>query len=246
MITLAGPGVMYGTRTDASGTTACNFGKLKSATLDISFSTKGLTGQSQFPIDFARGTAKATGKLKVAAWSPLAFMNLFWGVSSATGGTLLQFLEAGAIPATPGPYTYSVANAASFVATQEVLYAATSEPLTQVPSAPAAGQYSVAAGVFTFAAADQGKGVLISYTYTVLTGNKLVITSQLQGFTPTFSACFYNMKNGKPVTITLPFMTCEKLNRDLKEDDFSTPEFDVQIGADATGTVMTESYSELS
>jgi len=40
-------------------------------------------------------------------------------------------------------------------------------PLTKAASAPAAGQYSVAAGVYTFNSADANKAVLISYTYTI-------------------------------------------------------------------------------
>ena len=45
-----------------------------------------------------------------------------------------------------------------------VTFAASGLSLTLVTGTPAAGQYSVANGVYTFAAADTGKGVLISYS----------------------------------------------------------------------------------
>jgi hypothetical protein len=246
MITLAGPGVLYGTRTDAAGTTPCNFGKVKSISLDIDFTVKELTGQFQFPIDFARGVGKIAGKAKLAAISPLALMNLFWGIASATGETLTQFLEAGVI-AGASPYTYTVANAANFGAPLEVLYAATGLPFTQVASAPAQGQYvNSGAGVLTFAVADKSTAILVSYTYSGTGGYNLTVNNQLQGFTPSFSAVVYNTKNGKPVTYTLPFCTASKLGRDFKESDFMNPELDFMVGANAAGQVIVENYPELS
>ncbi len=245
MITLLGPGALYGTRTDVTGATPCNFGKVKSLEIDADFTVKALTGQFQAPIDFGRGELKLTGKAKMAAISPLALMSLFWGIASATGETLTQFLESGTIPGSAS-YTVTVANSATFVAPLEVLYAATGLPLAQVPSAPAQGQYSVAAGVFTFNSADHGAGVLISYTYTAVGGFNLTVNNQLQGFTPTFSAVFYNTKNGKPVTYTVPFCTSSKLNRGFKENDFVNPEIDLLIGANAAGQIIVENYPELS
>lgn len=46
-----------------------------------------------------------------------------------------------------------------------VTYVATGAALTAVASAPATGQYSVAAGVYTFAAGDAGKAVVVNYGY---------------------------------------------------------------------------------
>ena len=46
-----------------------------------------------------------------------------------------------------------------------VTYAATGAPLTPVSTSPAAGQYLVSAGTYTFAAADAGQSVSISYGY---------------------------------------------------------------------------------
>lgn len=43
--------------------------------------------------------------------------------------------------------------------------AASGEPLTNVTAAPAAGQYSVSAGIYTFAATDSGRAIVISYGF---------------------------------------------------------------------------------
>ena len=244
MITLSGPGVLYGVPAAGNGT-PCNFGKIKQCTLDFTRSVKPITGGQVWPFDFAGGSIKGTGKAKMAAVSPLALAALFFGVTPGTGQTLTQYLEAGAIPATT-PFTVTVSQAATFVEPLEVLYAATGLPLTQVASGPVAGQYSVAAGVFTFAAADEGKGVLISYTYTGAAGNNVTVNNALQGDVPIFSAVFYNKKNGKPVTIMLPMLASEKLALDFKEDAAVEPEIDFLIGANAAGQAIVYNFPELS
>lgn len=72
--------------------------------------------------------------------------------------------QAGSIPNT-GPYTITTANAAAFVADLGVKKAGV--PMVPVASAPAPGQYSVSAGVYTFNAADHGAAVSISYRYLI-------------------------------------------------------------------------------
>jgi hypothetical protein len=79
-------------------------------------------------------------------------------------GYVLETLEVDTIPATPGPYTVKVAQAAKFYADQGVTLA-NGTPLELVTGAPASGQYSVTAGTYTFNVAQQGASVNISYQY---------------------------------------------------------------------------------
>jgi len=72
--------------------------------------------------------------------------------------------EAGTIPAT-GPYTITVAHAGAFIEDIGVTKGGT--PMTRVTGAPTAGQYAVAAGVYTFNATDNSDNVVIRYRYTV-------------------------------------------------------------------------------
>lgn len=74
----------------------------------------------------------------------------------------LDVVEANTVPAA-GPFTRTVAHASEWVLDQGVKKAGV--PMTAVASAPATGQYSVAAGVYTFAAADANAAILISYRY---------------------------------------------------------------------------------
>lgn len=66
------------------------------------------------------------------------------------------------IPATP--FQISVTQKTGFALDLGVLYGST--PFVAVTGAPAAGQYSVAAGIYTFNAADSGKSVAITYLFT--------------------------------------------------------------------------------
>ena len=162
-----GSGVLIGTRTDIANATPINFGLVQEVQLDLQFTAKELYGQYQFPVAIARGQGKATGKAKMARVSGLTFNNLFFGASLVPGQLATAFGEAQSVPAST-PFTVSVTNAGQWQDDCGVVYAASGLPLTKVASAPTAGQYSVAAGVYTFNASDAGAAVLVSYTYAVV------------------------------------------------------------------------------
>ena len=73
------------------------------------------------------------------------------------------YTQTATVPATPGPYTITVANASGFVEDLGVA------GLTRVSGVPAAGQYSVdeLTGTYTFSAASEGSSVNITYRYEV-------------------------------------------------------------------------------
>lgn len=79
------------------------------------------------------------------------------------------------------PYEYTVFNSAAFVSDGGVVYATSSLPLTKVASSPTIGQYAVntATGQYTFAAADLGAGIQITYTFSL--SSSTAINIQLQG-----------------------------------------------------------------
>lgn len=82
-------------------------------------------------------------------------------VSYIAGFGALIAAEAQTVPAS-GNYVVTAINAATFAFDQGVTYA-NGTALTPVAANPGAGQYSVAAGIYTFAAADAGASVLLSY-----------------------------------------------------------------------------------
>lgn len=85
------------------------------------------------------------------------------------------------------PYSVTVAHAADFidvdsVSTRRIFLGRGRRELKRVASSPAAGEYSVAAGVFTFSPADDGLVVRISYTWEDVPAPPITGAQQL-GFT---------------------------------------------------------------
>ncbi len=73
--------------------------------------------------------------------------------------------EAAAVPAAPGPYNVSVAAPFGPWASDGGVAYANGTALVAVAGSPSAGEYNVSGGVYTFAAANAGADVLISYGF---------------------------------------------------------------------------------
>ncbi len=238
-----GSGVLIGT---PQGGSPINFGLAQEVSLNISTTTKALFGQYDFPVAIGSGTRKMAGKAKMARISGQALGALFFGVTPTSGGTLTQFGEAAAVPGA-SPYTYTVVNHTTFVSDQGVVYAASGLPLKQVASGPATGQYSVAAGVYTFAAGDAGAAVLVSYTYTnTSSGENVAVASQLIGPTVSFSANLFaaDPTTGKQFSVLLYNCVAEKLAFGTKLEDFVMPELDFQCFANSAGQVCQLNFGD--
>jgi hypothetical protein len=65
-----------------------------------------------------------------------------------------------------GPYTITVDNSTNYLTDQGVTYSPSGTALTKIGSGtPTVGQYKQSGAVYTFAAADAGAAIIISYTY---------------------------------------------------------------------------------
>jgi hypothetical protein len=108
----------------------------------------GRKGQGEWP-DYA---------FQISGMAPYAFWPGILNVAvTYQAGYLLQALsEAATVPATPGPYTVNAANASTWFADLGA---------TNSAGSSLAGQYSVAAGVYTFSPSLQGTAVLLNYSY---------------------------------------------------------------------------------
>ena len=238
-----GSGVLIGT---PSGGSPINFGLAQEVSLNISTTTKALYGQNNFPVAIGSGTRKMTGKAKLARISGQALGNLFFGVNPSIGGVQTQFGEITSVPAV-SPFIYSTTFHSNFVADQGVVYASTGLPLRAVSAAPAAGQYSVAGGVYTFSSADAGTAVLVSYSYGVAgSGESITVTSQAIGPSITFSANLFasDPTTGKQFSLLLYNCVAEKLAFGTKLEDFVMPEFDFQCFANAAGQVCQINFGD--
>jgi len=234
-----GSGVLIATPSGANATPV-QFGALQDVTLDISFSSKQLFGQYQFPIAIARGEGKITGKAKFANIDGPLFNSCFFGQTLNTGQKSWAYNEAGAVPSA-SPYTCSTANSASFDADLGVVYAASGLVMTRVASAPAVGQYSVSSGVYTFNSGDAGKAVLVSYSYLqAVAGSRAIIVNKAMGTAPTFQIDFYQSNPnvaGAQWSLRLYACVSTKLSVASKAQDFVVPELDFEAFANAANSI---------
>jgi hypothetical protein len=239
-----GGGTLYGLRTDISGAQPVKFGALQDVQLDFSGDLKELYGQGQFALAIARGKTKIELKAKFAQINGLIFNQLYFGQTLSTGQALVAESELGSIPSS-STYTVTAANSTAWTRDLGVFYAATGLPLAPVADAPAVGQYSVAAGVYTFAAADKGLAVLLNYEYAATaSGSSIALANPRMGTTPSFAAVFSQSFNGKQATFQLNNCTSSKLSFPSKQDDWTIGEIDFQVAADAAGTIGTIGFSE--
>ena len=215
-------------------------GALQDISVEFSGDTKMLYGQYQFPIDVARGKTKIEGKIGSANIDVVAWNTLFFSQTvTPTSEKRAAYNEAGVVPATP--FQITVANGTGFYLDLGVTDLLTGNPMKQVASAPTTGQYSVnqSTGVYTFAAADTGKSVLISYLYTATTVNSgtLNITNQLMGQTPKFQLVASQLYNGHYFTLVLYSCVADKLSMPLKQDDHTIPEIGYSAHANSANQI---------
>lgn len=206
-------------------------GVLQNVKLTFSGDIKELKGQLQFPVDAAVGNKSIKGSFSFAQMTLATWNNLFFGESApATGGRVLAFQETHSIPAST-PFTVTVANSVNFTTDAGVTYASTGAALTPVSGTPTVGQYAVSAGVYTFAASDEGAGVLINYYYTTTSGQVLTINNHPMGWGPNLSLDLTMPYQGFDKNVFLPNVKIAKLDLETKQDDYTMTDTDFQAFA---------------
>ena len=239
-----GSGNLILTRTDIANSTPRPLGIVQDVQLDATFSVKKLYGQYQIAVDVARGALDIKGAIKFARIQGGLLNDLFFAqINTASTGVLYASNESHAIPGTP--YQVTATNSGTFVADMGVTYVATGVQLTQVASGPTTGQYSVAAGVYTFAAADTGLSVYLNYTYTTASGaNKISLSQQLMGSGPRFNMLLASTYQSKVCNIVLNQITSSKLSLPFKNQDYTNLALDIEVMQDASNNIGTLTFSE--
>jgi len=246
-------GIIWGTPTqDNAGNAIANpspiiCGTMQDAELEFKWELKKLRGEKQFAVAVNRAGADVTGKVKHADIRAGFYETIVFGQAGVAGLTSAVYDTAGAtIPATPFTVTPTIPGTGTFAADLGVIDVTTGRALTRVASAPTAGQYSVAAGVYTFAAADTGKLVYINFRYTATstTARRINVTNGLMGYTPKFRLDMYLPYEGKSAIFTLNTCIADGAKFGVKNDDFTVPEFGFTVQADAQGNIGTLAFTE--
>ena len=154
--------------------------------------------------------------------------------------------EAASVPITP--FQITVANSGAFVSDAGVKYGATGEPLSVTSGTPSTGEYKVAAGVYTFASADVGDEVLITYVYSGgAVGQTFTVTNQAMGTGPVVglqlllpyeAPSFAQLDRG----IYLPNVRFGTLSLATKLDDYTEENTSFEAFANPVTGVVLQSY----
>lgn len=218
---------------------------LMDVSVDISYDLKELRGSYQFPIDVAKGNGKITGKAKHANILGAAVSAVMSGATSATGQKIGVAGESATIPASP--YTVTVTNSANFDTDLGVLNLTQGKYMSRVASAPATLQYSVASGVYTFAAADTTNSLAISYSYTSTGGRTTTLSNQLMGTSTPYVLHCYNTysNNGTSKAFGLKFYAVHvpKFGFGMKAEAYSDVDIDFSAVQDGSTLKVMDFFS---
>lgn len=241
-----GSGTLIGKRTDVTGLPPCLLGTLDTVSIDFDRKIETLLGQYNMAVAAGGGEFKITGKAKYARLQATQFNNLFLG-QTLTANSMLEMTTGESDTVASGAVT--VANSATFAEDYGVFYATSGAQLSPVTSSPAQGQYSVStSGVYSFNTADNGSAVLIYYSYTITSGNKVSLANQLAGPLPMFEIALKETFNyygtSKDLVVKLNACVSSKLSLPFSNQKFTVAEFDFQAIADASNNIGTISLSE--
>lgn len=212
------------------------FGVIRSLSVDFGVEVAELRGENFYVEEVARKTVAVSGKVAFAKLTPELILSAVPGTAKTTGSYHLAS-ETSAVPATP--FQITVTNSAKYASTLEVKDNTAGYRMLEVASAPAAGEYSVSAGVYTFNTADSTHSVTITYDYTETTGVTVTGTNAMAEAPSTYySLRAYNTTKGKTFGIHLPRVVIPGLSLPLSQQDFAAFEFSFTAMPDASGILF--------
>jgi hypothetical protein len=167
--------------------------------LSVDFSQEKILvyGQKKAAIDSYDGKLEIKGSAKCQQWGAQTYAALINGGTIATGSKIGILDEQFTVPTTP--FQATVANGATFLEDLGVFNVTSGLYMSPVASGPTTGQYAYsAAGVYTFASADAGNVVRISYSYTAAAvGKTFSYVNALMGQSQQFILSAYNTNGTK-------------------------------------------------
>lgn len=222
---------------------------------DVSDSTdtKTLYGNLKYPVAVAQGKGKLEISCKFGSLNLAAMNSLLRGQSAgvAAGIDSIYFdTSAGtSIPTTPFQITPTAPSSGTWKTDLGVTNTTTGGAMTRVASSPAAGQYSVAAGVYTFASADNVSAikVKISYEYTATstTAQKCTVLNTAMGTAPFVQLYLLQYDNSGLNIWTRKYynVLCSEFKRSSKQDDFSIADVKFTAFSDVGGNLFDENFT---
>jgi hypothetical protein len=242
-----GSGTLIGKRTDIAGTPPALLGTLQDVSLDFDRKIEMLLGQYNMAVAAGGGEFKIAGKAKFARLQATQINNLFLG-QTLTANSMVEMTTGETDTVTAAAIT--VANGATFLEDFGVFYASSGAQLVPVSALPTQGQYvpPSGSGTYTFNSTDNGAAVVIYYSYSIASGNKITLANQLTGPLPMFEVSLKETFNyfgtNNDIVVKLNACVAPKLSLPFSSQKFTVAEFDFQAIADASNNIGTISLTE--
>lgn len=215
--------------------TPVRIARLQDITLEHAIDEIDMYGEKGYAAEKGFGKRKLTGKAKFGMISGRLLEMCFDGAALTTGSSNLEVVESGAI--TAGAIT--VTGSANYVANLGV-YDSSGNEMKQVASAPAVGQYSVAAGVYTFNVSDNAKVVTLRYTKSQASGSRIQIVNPNMGIPTKYGVKLYDYyaaNASKNLGLEFSAVVIPKLSLPFKNSDFVLPDIEFSVLDDGTGNI---------
>ncbi len=213
--------------------------------IDFKRNTKELHGENAFSVAVAGGEMSVTGKVTMGASQARMFGELLFADTISTGKITEQDKESGTVPASVS-YVVTVTNSATWTVDLGVFDADLGTIMQRVaPGSEATGKYSVAAGAYTFAAADASKNVKISYLYTTASvGQTISMTNSLMGPAGAFTSVMAFLYGIEQDVLTLSNCISSDMGIATKGGDFAKPTFAFMAATDANDILGTFAFAQ--
>lgn len=211
---------------------------LGDVTLEFNFTIKELKGSKTFAEDLCLADGKITGKAKNGRIHGGILAAVAQGMTETAGQLAAVYDERQNVPAA-STYTITVAKSEGWVSDQGVIDITTGLAMLRVASGPTTGQYSVADGVYTFAAADAGHTISFQYAYTLTTGRTYSLSNTTMGSnTKKYQVHLFNDFEGVASGFKLYAALFPKLSMGFKLGDYLEQDLDFQACAAEDGKVI--------
>ncbi len=228
-----------GRRAPQADLTPIRLGNLKGIELNVEMELNPARTPHQFKVNMAAGEKEIRGTASLGAFSSRAINQLYFGEQAGVGARLIKNDDRADIPGTPFQITPTVPSSGTWESDLGACFTTDGTALTRVASSPAAGEYSVAAGVYTFNSADTTKEVSISYIYDISGGEKISVVNQFKDLAASFEIILQGRYNDRQVTWILNKCVADAFSLPSTTEAFLVTDFEFEAIADLNGNVGT-------
>lgn len=228
-----------GRRVPQADLTPIRLGNLKGIELNIDMELNEARTTQQFKANMATGEKTIRGSASLGAFSARAINQLYFGEQAAAGARLIQNDDRSTLAGSPFEITPTVPQSGTWESDLGACLTTDGTVLKRVAGSPGAGEYSVAAGVYTFNTAEDTKEVSISFVYDISGGEKLSVLNQHKDLAASFELILQGRYNDKQVTWILNKVVADAFSLPSSSESFLIQDFEFEAIADLNGVVGT-------